>query len=135
MRAMPAFLLLVTCLAFAPVSQADDVVLDPARVVGTYQGQLWSNGEMTDVTTTISVNQAGDFIGTYRFREGKDWYDGSLTKFRVSGSDDLTFIWQDEFGFGSVVLTFSKDGREFAGWWSTLDDGSDAFPWSGQQTK
>ncbi len=137
MRALrPAVLVFAALLVVATTqAQAQDGPADPARIVGTFQGQALSGGEVVEVITTFAVDKDNDLVGTYRFRQGGEWFDGTLTKARLSEGGDVTLIWQDAFGAGTLTITFADDYQSFTGAWSSLEDTTDAFPWTGKRTK
>ena len=129
---------LAICVVWVALASANDAASDDAffqDVVGTYVGQLWSDGVYQDATTTFYLGPDGVLLGTYSFTYNKQTYDGVLIKPQVSQDGDVTFIWEDAFGFGVLNITFSPDFQQFAGTWSTLDDGADAFPWFGKRVK
>ena len=122
-------------LAAVSPARADSGPVDPAKIIGTYQGQAMSGGVVVDVITTFSFDKSDLLVGTYRFREGDEWLDGTLTKARLSDHGDVSFIWQDAFGAGTLTITFADDHQSFTGSWSGLEDTSDAFPWTGKKIK
>ena len=128
-------ILLIASAFVVATAQAEDGRADPARIVGTYQGQAVSGGVVVDVITTFSLDKSDKLVGTYRFNQGDEWFDGTLTKTRFSEQGDVTFIWQDAFGAGTLTVTFADDYQSFTGAWSGLEDTSDAFPWTGKRTK
>jgi len=118
------------------VTWAGDLETSPFAIqdiLGTYDGKLWSNGVLAHATTTFFLDSEDRLAGTYRYDENGATYAGSLFKPLLSVTGDVTFIWQDEFGFGTLTLRFSNDLRQFAGTWSTLEDGSEAYPWYGKR--
>ncbi|MEM7121269.1 MAG: hypothetical protein AAF563_08350 [Pseudomonadota bacterium] len=134
--ARPFILALIALLIVATTpASAQDGPVDPARIVGTFQGQALSGGEAVEVVTVFAVDSNDDLVGTYSFRQGGEWFDGTLTKARLSEQGDVTFIWQDAFGAGTLTIMFADDYQSFAGAWSSLEDTTDAFPWTGKRTK
>ncbi len=129
---------LAICAMWFALTSTGDTAADESfvqNIVGTYVGQLWSDGVYQDATTTFHLDPDGELLGTYSFTYDKQIYDGVLIKPQISQDGDVTFIWEDTFGFGVLNITFSPDFQQFAGTWSTLDDGADAFPWFGKRQK
>ena len=131
------FALALAALLIVVVTQAraQDEAADPAKIVGTFQGQALSGGVVVEVVTTFSLDKDGALTGTYSFLQGDEWFDGTLTKARLSDQGDVTFIWQDAFGAGTLTITFADDYQSFTGAWSSLEDTTDAFPWAGKRMK
>jgi hypothetical protein len=117
------------------VGEAAAGALTAQDIVGTYRGELWSDGAMRDATTTFYLDSEGRLAGAYDYDEDGTTQTGNLIKPEISTSGEVTFIWQDKFGFGTLTISFFKDFSQFAGMWSTLEDGADAFPWFGKRVK
>ena len=132
----PFVLVFVTLLTVAVTqARAQDSTADPSQIVGTFQGQAMSGGEVVEVITTFEIDKDDVLVGTYSFLQGGEWFDGTLSKARLSEHGDITFIWQDAFGAGTLTITFADDYQSFTGAWSGLEDTTDAFPWTGKRTK
>jgi hypothetical protein len=117
------------------VGEAAAGALTAQDIVGTYRGELWSDGAMRDATTTFYLDSEGRLAGDYDYDEDGTTQTGILIKPEISTSGEVTFIWQDKFGFGTLTISFFKDFSQFAGMWSTLEDDADAFPWFGKRVK
>ena len=115
--------------------EAVAAALTAQDIVGTYRGELWSDGVMRDATTRFYLDSEGRLTGAYDYDEDGTTQAGILIKPQISTSGEVTFIWQDKFGFGTLTISFFKDFSQFAGMWSTLEDGADAFPWFGKRAK
>lgn len=128
-------ILLIASAFVVAAAQAEDGHADPARIVGTYHGQAVSGGVVVEVLTTFHLDKSDTLLGAYKFKQGDEWHDGTLTKARLSQRGDVTFIWQDVYGAGTLTITFADDYQTFTGAWSGLEDTSEAFPWTGKRTK
>ncbi|WP_421405434.1 hypothetical protein [Agrobacterium fabrum] len=101
--------------------------------VGRYCGKLLSGREYSDVETSFSPGRDGRLLGTYVFREPADLVEGTLTEVK-GGRDPLrkTFVWQDKYGSGQLVIAFNRRFTSFSGKWGA-ENGEVFAPWNGRQ--
>lgn len=100
---------------------------------GRYCGKLLSGGEYSDIETSFSAGPDGRLSGTYIFREPAALVEGTLTE--VKGSKDRlrkTFVWQDKYGSGQLVIAFNRRFTSFSGKWGA-GNGEVFAPWNGRQ--
>jgi hypothetical protein len=103
--------------------------------LGRYCGELLSNGIMAEAQTTFGPSVTdGKISGSYVFFEEGQTVTGLLAEPSDDGDgNDLTrnLVWQDKYGHGNLVITFTSDFSEFQGNWS--DGGKASFPWNGMR--
>lgn len=102
-----------------------------ADAAGIYRGDAVSGGGVVPVTTELETTADGSLSGSYVFIENGRSYRGTLTHGRIAGPLSLVFIWHDDWGFGTLHITFTRHFGGFSGMWSTLEDTGVAFPWTG----
>lgn len=105
----------------APKSVKDAPVLEPPkpqfnRMAGTFQGSLTGGSQ---ITTEIKFSPAGVPFGTYSQQLSDGYYSGSLTDGHILGDSQLSFTWNDRFGFGTVNMSFTPDFNSFTGDWTS----------------
>ena len=124
-------LLLGGCAGFP--ATADDAWTPLAPAEGVYRGIAASGGMLVPVTTRFERTATGAIQGSYTFIQDGLAHEGTLTHGRADGPREATFIWHDNWGFGTLEVTFSDDFQAFTAIWGPLDDGDAAFPWIGER--
>ena len=101
--------------------------------IGKYCGQLLSNGVMVEAETTFAPSAAdGRIRGSYIFLDAGQTVTGLLAEPGDDGDgNDLThtLLWQDRYGHGNLVVTFTSDFSAFEGSWGAGEE--TLFPWNG----
>jgi hypothetical protein len=128
---IPLLTLLAAWLAVALPAWAQD---SDARVpAGSYEGIVWSSGELWSITTEFTTDAAGELSGSYVYDEVGGPYLGKLVRFRQTDTHTWLMLWVEESSSGTLEATFAEDFSSFVGLWSTLDDSDAAYPWVGER--
>ena len=103
-------------------------------IAGQYQGTLVSGSDTVPVTTQLSGASGQAIRGSYTFTEpGNVKITGSLESCAVLRPQVLSCKWRDKYGDGTLEMTFTSDGRSFAGRWSASDQPGKWLAWSGRK--
>lgn len=106
---------------------------DPGRLAGRYCGVIVSGGEELPGLTEFSV--AGEEIsGDYIFLDtsnGDAPTPGTLSECSFADDGELSCLWTDNFGSGSLTVRFAEDADSFSGYWSPPETNGVFFPWNG----
>tara|TARA_B110000261_G_scaffold158654_1_gene195278 strand:+ start:175 stop:1086 length:912 start_codon:yes stop_codon:yes gene_type:complete len=100
-----------------------------ALAVGTYRGEIWSNGQPTIGVTLFSRDSAKKLSGSYSFGSNTGLLRNCL---EIGTSQELACEWKDKYGSGSMKVVFSNDLKSFSGYWNFLGE-SDNFVWNGSR--
>lgn len=108
------------------------------KLVGTYESEIWSNG-LSKGLTTFSIDSNKVISGVYTFQgdsdiEEKRSLGNCLKKFNVITlqKNELTCIWRDGYGEGTLTVSFSNDFSSFEGAWGE-GNSSVEFTWNGKR--
>jgi len=105
------------------------------RILGTYQGEIWSSGKAMPGSTRFSLNKMGQTIGTYTYVERAVEVHGKLFNcLEKTQKLKLVCKWKDKYGIGMLEMDFSNDFTRFDGYWKA-DGSSIFFPWNGSTGK
>jgi len=102
-----------------------------AASVGTYCGELASNGHMDPAETTIIRDDAGNLSGSYQFTDDGQAYRGDLSRGTMTRKGTWHFTWTDNFGMGQLDIRFNSDAPAFDGLWGA-DKDTPNLPWYGK---
>lgn len=90
---------------------------------------------MVEAETTFGPAAAdGRLTGNYVFLDERQTVTGLLAETGDDGDGNAltrSLLWQDKYGHGSLVITFTSDFSAFKGSWSA--DGKAFFPWNGMR--
>jgi hypothetical protein len=100
------------------------------HIIGKYAGEVRSSDELMPVETTFQIDERGLLSGTYRITGANSLVNGVLVQFKEEGPHSLMSKWQDPYGKGTLLLTFSGDYKRFDGVW-TFEEPEGEHPWTG----
>lgn len=90
---------------------------------------------MVEAETTFGpAAEDGRLTGNYAFLDEGETITGLLAEIGDDGDGNAltrNLLWQDKYGHGSLVITFTSDFFAFRGSWSA--DGKTLFPWNGMR--
>ena len=100
------------------------------KMAGIYEGVVESGSETRTITTCIVVQSDGRVSGIYVIDQGKTTVGGHLVEFSSSDPLKASFIWQDDYGSGTLEMIFSPDYKSFSGSWTPSKEKS-SYKWNG----
>ena len=102
------------------------------NIIGTYKGEIWSNGGNTIGVTRFYTDNYGSLAGSYNFGNENGSLD-SCVKTKTANINQLTCQWNDEYGSGPLEISFSNNFAKFEGEWTANgDDG--IYVWNGARS-
>ncbi len=102
------------------------------KVLGTYKSTTWYKGEAMPGSTTLSRTSAGEIVGEYDFLKQGAIRTGEISDCTEQDKNEMSCKWQDEYGNGPLVFTFSKDRQGFEGFWN-FDGFANNYSWIGER--
>lgn len=111
---------------------------DP-RLAGTYNGTIQSAGSNSPGTTILVVSDTGKIDGSYSYQDGATGGSGQLRDC-VFENVTLNCVWVDNYGSGSLIVTFDPEFHGFRGaWFDTIQSAIKGNPqgghlWTGTRT-
>lgn len=97
---------------------------------GRYCGRLWSNGDLVEAITMLTLSGDGRLTGTYQFADGDTRSTGTLTEDPPGKGLDRRLDWRDMYGSGKLFITIRPDFSGFSGKWQD-QTGSPNELWDG----
>jgi hypothetical protein len=117
-------------------SETKEVEQNISYIQGIYEGQVESDGITIPITTEISQDVEGNFIGKYRMEEGattnKTIVGGDLYDFHKEGDNVFLATWKDKYGIGKLRILFDSGFQRFNGFWGN-DKQSLFYRWDGNR--
>jgi hypothetical protein len=102
------------------------------KAMGQYPSQIWSGGSLVSGTTELQQAQDGTLGGTYSLKEPTGVVPGKLSQCQAVKLRVLRCGWTDQYGSGTLEMTFSEDFSGFNGYWAA-DNSEPVFRWSGSR--
>jgi hypothetical protein len=99
------------------------------KAVGSYPGQIWSDGALIPAETEFLRNNDNSLIGSYSM-QGQGL--GVLSQCRAVKLLVARCIWNDRYGSGDLEITFTENFSSFKGYW-TPKGLSEKLPWNGKK--
>lgn len=129
-RLLAPSLVLLSGLISSPVfSAVPDAV---AAIAGNFTGYAYNGMNLDPVTTVLSFDDNGRFVGRYKVDDETRPFEGTLSGLIQEGDRSFSMEWTDRDGEGFVYMEFNADYSSFNGFW-TDTDGEDQFPWNGRR--
>jgi hypothetical protein len=94
--------------------------------------EIWSTGAMQEAETDLDLTDQGG-RGSYTFTHDERRIRGELGLCRLSGVDQWTCQWLDEFGTGKVTFRLDAALTRFEGEWWVDEDPTQRYPWNGRR--
>lgn len=130
----------LTCAAFIINAEPMGVTTLTSPLVGTFHGTLVEAGgpqlselSTDSVDTVITELPNGSLTGIYSVKENGTVYSGRLSQIGSTMAHNATFEWTDQFGHGTVDVSFDSDYCKFDGRWRNDEGTMLNEPWSGHR--
>lgn len=121
------------------IEQTYGVARCEAPIIGTYQGELVEGScsqpglSRDPVSTSFTQLANGDIVGHYEVKEQGHSYSGNLVQHGQIKDHKATFDWTDQFGRGTLEVTFDDDYCLFTGAWRNEEGTMINEPWNGHR--